>query len=62
MKEILWTVVRFPNGSWSTGGKPSDPDYEHCDIWQIVAKTREEATKKAQQKRAYALRKAKKQC
>ena len=23
----LWTVVRFPNGSWSYGGRPDSPEY-----------------------------------
>jgi hypothetical protein len=49
---MLWTVARFPNGSWSTGGKPTDPDYALCEVWQIEADTREKATKKAQAKRA----------
>lgn len=56
---MLWTVVRFPNGSWSTGGKPTDPDYALCEIWQIEADSREKATKKAQTKRSAAQRKKK---
>lgn len=28
-------VVRFPNGSWSHGGKETDPDYDHCDKFWI---------------------------
>lgn len=51
MNESLWTVVRFPDGSWSYGGKPSDPDYSKCEIWQIPASSPEEAVKKAQKKR-----------
>lgn len=43
----VWTVVRFPNGSWSYGGKPSDPDYEFCDIFQVEAVSPERAVKKA---------------
>ncbi|OWY38870.1 hypothetical protein CEK28_10605 [Xenophilus sp. AP218F] len=50
--EKLWTVVRFPNGSWSYGGKPTDPDYEECEIWQIEATSAEKAVKKAQAKRS----------
>lgn len=60
MSEQLWTVVRFPNGSWSTGGKPSDPEYAECEVWRIPAAGRWEATKKAQSKRNYEQRKAKK--
>lgn len=56
---MLWTVVRFPNGSWSTGGKPTDPDYAMCEIWQVEADSREKATKKAQAKRSAAQRKKK---
>lgn len=48
----LWTVVRFPNGLWSYGGKPTDPDYENCEIWQIEAPSPEKAVKKAQAKRS----------
>jgi hypothetical protein len=49
---ILWTVVRFPNGSWSYGGKPSSPEYALCEIWQIIARSPKEAVKKAQAKRS----------
>lgn len=48
---MLWTVVRFPNGSWSYGGKPDDPDYEQCEVWRIDAESPERAVKKAQAKR-----------
>jgi hypothetical protein len=58
---MLWTVVRFPDGSWSTGGKPNDPDYASCEVWQIVAASRDEAKKKAQAKRASAQAKLKKE-
>lgn len=58
-KEELWTVVRFPNGSWSSGGRPDDPDYECCEVYQIPASSREEATRKAKSKRSYQQRKAK---
>lgn len=46
----LWTVARFPNGSWSYGGKPTDPDYANCEIFRISAATGESAKKKAQSK------------
>jgi hypothetical protein len=52
MDEKLWTVVRFPSGAWSFGGKPHDPAYSECEVWQIPASTGEEAKKKAQAKRS----------
>lgn len=58
MVEQLWTVVRFPNGSWSTGGKPTDPDYAECEVWKIHATSREAATRKAQGRRSSARRAA----
>lgn len=57
MKEQLWTVVRFPAGDWSCGGRIDDPDYAECEKWQIVATSGEKAIKKAQSKRAYQRRK-----
>ncbi|WP_081651424.1 hypothetical protein [Cupriavidus sp. WS] len=48
----VWTVVRFPNGTWSYGGKPSDPDYALCEIFQIEASSPDKAVKKAQAKRS----------
>lgn len=60
MSEQLWTVVRFPNGSWSTGGKPNDPEYSECEVWQIVAASRKDATLKAQSRRSHRMLKAKK--
>lgn len=39
MDEKLWTVARFPSGAWSFGGKPDDPAYSECEIWQIPATT-----------------------
>ncbi|RMM39250.1 hypothetical protein ALQ79_200472 [Pseudomonas amygdali pv. lachrymans] len=56
-----WTVVRFPNGSWSYGGSPSDPDYSECEIYSIDAASPEAAVKAAQSKRSASLRKAKRQ-
>lgn len=55
----IWTVVRFPSGSWSYGGSPSDPDYSECDIYSIEATSPEAAVKSAQSKRSAGLRKAK---
>jgi hypothetical protein len=54
--ERLWTVVRFPNGSWSYGGRPDSPEYERCEVWRIEAATAKEAVKKAQAKRRRATR------
>jgi hypothetical protein len=53
-----WTVVRFPNGSWSYGGRADSPDYKECEIWEIDAETAEAAVRKAQSKRSQAKRKA----
>lgn len=55
----IWTVVRFPNGSWSYGGSPSDPDYSECEIYAVDAVTPEAAVKSAQSKRSASIRKAK---
>ena len=55
-----WLVVRFPNGSWSYGGKESDSDYEECEKFRIDALNPKEAVKKAQAKRAYQQRKSNK--
>jgi hypothetical protein len=33
----LWTVVRFPDGSWSYGGSPDNPDYAECYVTQTEA-------------------------
>ncbi len=48
METRLWTVARFPVGSWTTGGSPEDSDYEFSEVYQIPAESREKATKKAQ--------------
>lgn len=56
-----WTVLRFPNGSWSYGGKPTDPDYENSEVFRIQAETSKAAIKAAQSKRAAAIAKAKRQ-
>ncbi|WP_213664141.1 hypothetical protein [Stutzerimonas stutzeri] len=52
MESRLWTVVRFPAGIWSGGGKPSDADYEHCEVYRIPADSLDKAKKKAQSIRA----------
>src|SRR3546814_13207442 len=48
MKEQVWTIVRFPDGSWSYGGKPSDSAYEFCEKWRIPAVEAKQAVKLAQ--------------
>ena len=57
---MLWTVVRFPDGSWSSGGSVQDPDYENCEIWRIDAYSRDAAVRKAQGRRARARAKMRK--
>lgn len=42
------TVVHFPNGSWSTGGPVSSPDYELCEVYVVPFKTEADARKQAQ--------------
>ena len=58
MSEQAWTVVRFPNGSWSYGGKPSDPDYEQCEKFIIIATDPKKALAKARSRRAYLIKKS----
>lgn len=48
--KLVWTVARFPDGSWCTGGRPDDPDYALCEVFRIEAESRDEAKKKAQRK------------
>lgn len=48
----FWTVVRFPNGSWSYGGRPNDPDYALCEVFRISARDGQDAVKKAQSQRS----------
>ncbi|WGX45679.1 hypothetical protein P7I94_00185 (plasmid) [Pseudomonas aeruginosa] len=45
--KLVWTVARFPDGSWSTGGSPDDPDYALCEVFRIEADSRDEAKKKS---------------
>lgn len=53
----LWTVARFPAGEWSVGGKLTDPDYSHCELYQMRAENAEAAKKKAQSVRAQLVKK-----
>lgn len=57
MNEKMWTVARFPSGAWSTGGHPSDEEYKECEVFQVLARSRGEAKKKALSIRRYALKK-----
>lgn len=52
MTDRSWLVVRFPNGSWSYGGKESDPDYEECEKYRVEASDPKAAIKKAQARRS----------
>lgn len=51
MNEQLWTVVRFPDGSWSFGGRPDDPAYALCEKWRLLAGDGKQAVKRAQGRR-----------
>lgn len=53
---MLWTVVRFPDGSWSFGDKPDSPDYVGCEVWQIEAPDGKRAVKAGRDKRSRELR------
>ncbi|MFC3169238.1 hypothetical protein [Paracoccus fontiphilus] len=48
MTNMKITVVRFPDGSWSHGGSPDDPDYAECDVWVIDDSIPRMAIRKAQ--------------
>lgn len=48
MDSKLWTVARFPNGSWSTGGRPDSPDYAECVVYRVNAVGEKDAKKKGQ--------------
>lgn len=52
MQTQLWTVARFPSGTWSTGGRVTCEEYEMCEVYQIPASSRDEAKKKAQSVRS----------
>ena len=53
---VIWTVARFPNGSWTTGGRPDDPAYSECEVWRVEARNRDEAKQKAQALRRKAIK------
>lgn len=44
----VWVAARFPNGSWSSGGQASSPDYEKCEVYLISASSHGDAVKRAQ--------------
>lgn len=48
MADTLWTVARFPDGSWTYGGPPDSPDYALCTVYQILAPTPAIAVRRAQ--------------
>lgn len=31
-----FTVVRFPSGVWSWGGRRDDIEYAECDVWRVL--------------------------
>jgi len=49
--EKLWTVVRFPDGSWSYGGRQNSPEYENCEKWSTFATDGKTAIKLTQRRR-----------
>lgn len=53
---MIWTVARSPNGSWTTGGLPNSPEYEHREVFEVEARDRKTATRKAQALRRAQLR------
>ncbi len=53
----MWTVARYPDGSWTYGGRPDSPDYEFCEVWRIAATDEKAAVRKAQAKRRRAIKK-----
>ena len=59
-KEQMWTVVRFPSGTWSYGGSIDDPSYKGCEVFRISAFTSKQAVRKAQAKRLRDRKKAEK--
>lgn len=51
-KEPLWTVVRYPNGTWRCVEHLNNQDCVGCETWQVSANSKEKAIAKAQQKRS----------
>ena len=45
---LHWTVARFPNGEWTTGGKITDADYMDCEVFRVLAFDRNDAKREAQ--------------
>jgi hypothetical protein len=58
MNTTLWTAARFPDGSWSTGGAPDDPDYANCTVYRVPAKDSDEALRLGKAEYRKAVRKA----
>jgi hypothetical protein len=50
-QERMWTVARFPDGSWTHGGRADDPDYALCEVFRVLAFDSKQAVKKAQAER-----------
>ena len=51
-KAEVWTIVRFPNGEWSGGGKVNDPAYDCCEVYVVRGTSFDSCKKKAQRIRA----------
>lgn len=52
----MWTAARFPDGSWTAGGRADDPDYACCSVYRVLAETLQEAKRKGQAEHRKALR------
>lgn len=47
MNKMAWTVARFPSGEWTTGGSPTSPDYDGCEVLVVEAVDRDSAKREA---------------
>lgn len=47
MDKKMWTVARWPDGTWDTGGEPSDYD-DSCEVYIIEGTDRAVVKRKAQ--------------
>lgn len=62
MKPVEWTVARYPDGTWDSGGCPDSPDYAHCEVFQVIASGRDEAERLGKAQYRKQLRKKAKPC
>lgn len=57
--EQLWTVVRTCIGTWTTGGRPEDyKEFTDCEIFLVMAKSRDHAKQRAQALRRRQIKKS----